>query len=109
MNLSMAQSTGESFVPVLTVKRDIRDLALRLHVAVEKGEDDFDSYDIAFAHLGANVFCLVHYRGAGEGLTEVGIPPGLADHLLFIEQVIHALRIDRSDVLLREFDYSHFK
>ena len=109
MNISLAQSTGQTFVPVLTIKRDIHDLASILSVGIEKGEDDLDSYDIAFVHLDTNVFCLVHYRGTGKGMTEVGIPPKLPDYHLFVEQVIHALRIDKADVILREVNYSHYQ
>lgn len=92
-----------SFVPVLTIRRDIDKLAREFGFSVQEGQDDLDKYKVV--HLVTDAGCkflLVQYRGSGSGIVDIFLPPKLADYRQCLGDILHELGVDKADAIDRE-------
>jgi hypothetical protein len=77
------------FVPQAIVAANVFDLAKRYGGEIEKGSDDFDSYEGSGAQIDGTPFAIMHYRGHPQRTSTIYLPFDIQDVKKITEIIFH--------------------
>ncbi|HEY5828809.1 MAG: hypothetical protein ACAH24_14540 [Hyphomicrobiaceae bacterium] len=97
-----------TFVPMLTLKSELEDIASAVGFKVYQDSDDLGPMRCAYLKTGrGNAFMLFAYafRSTPKGYCDLAIPAGLKKPNLAIDDILRELRFDKRDTLPRDVKY----
>jgi hypothetical protein len=99
---------NDNFVPVVSLRSRLDDLAYRYKWSPQHGADDLDEYDEVLVEYGRGKKFLLHRYAGSPEMVDLYIPARMPDYKSFLEDIVAALQIARSDVIERQFAYEGF-
>jgi hypothetical protein len=97
-----------TFVPILTLKSELEDIAKAIGFKIFQDADDLGPMRSAYLRTSrGNVFMLFAYalRSAPKCFCDLGILTGLKRPSQVLEDILSELRFDKRDVLPRDVRY----
>jgi hypothetical protein len=98
-----------SFLPVLSLRRNLEALARDFGFRIESGLDDLDEYKVVYLQLENGCkFLLMRYRGSPDDLLDIYIPAGRSDYRRCLGDILTELGAAKSEVIERQVEYERF-
>lgn len=102
---------GADYLPIILVRKNLGMFADSKGIKLTDDQDDFDRFTMARLQLDGDPGCdflLVHYAGADEGTFDVWLRTDAPNPTKCLLDIIKELRLDSSDVVLRELNTKAF-
>lgn len=97
-----------TFIPVISVGRDLDELAKEFKWKVFQDQDDLGPMRCAYLETKAGTKFVVFqyaYRSSPKGIVDIAIPSGLDNLQVAIRDIVESLKLGDDDFAVREVRY----